>query len=342
MAQVTHSDVGDLLVPQATFKNAAGTDTDPTNLVVKQQEPDGTETVLYTGLVSALNGSSTPVAKTATGVFKLNPGAVADAAGRWVFNFAGTGAVTAAEEFIYAVDPSEFASDSGLSDQALVTLSEARDWLQHEQQELPDGLEIVRVINDVSNRIHREAAREFRASGAQPQIRLFQIPNHSAPDPWYIDGQFMGDRNIWSRTVPIGDLAAAPTLVEIIDRDWSTIVETVAAADYTAHPLNRAPDEPIEALELHTDVAALTSGMRLRVTGTWGFPQVPGNIRQAALDGIAAVLDRDVESYSTDLAPLQQQGEGTNVLILGRTARMLNLPASVLATAWDYRPKFIA
>jgi hypothetical protein len=82
--------------------------------------------------------------------------------------------------------------------------------------------------------------------------------------------------------------------------------------------------------------------MRLEVTGTWGFPAVPGNIRQAALDAIAAVLDRDVESYSTDLAPMQQQGEGTNVIIMGRSPRLLSLPPAALAVAWSYRPKFIA
>ena len=342
MAQVTHVDIGDLMVPQATFKNAAGADTDPTNLTVKQQAPDGTETVLYTGLVSALNAGTSPVAKTATGVFKLNPGVEAVAAGYYVFNFKGTGAVAAAEEFVYAADPSEFVTNSGISDRALVTFFEVRDWLQHTQQEMPDALEVIRVINDVSDRIHYEAAREFKAQGANPAIRLFAIPAMSSPDPWYVDGEYLGNSNIWSRTVSIGDLAATPTLVEIIDQDWTTVVETVAAGDVTAHPMNREPWEPIQALELHSDVAALSSGMRLRVTGTWGFPQVPGNIRQAALDAIAATLDRDVESYSTDLAPMQAQGEGTNVIIMGRSPRLLNMPPSALATAWSYRPKFIA
>ena len=58
-----------------------------------------------------------------------------------------------------------------------------------------------------------------------------------------------------------------------------------------------------------------------------GVPAVPGNIRQAALDAIASVLDRDVESYSTDLAPMQAQGEGTNVIIMGRSPRAPVTPA---------------
>ena len=343
MAQVTHVDIGDLMVAQATFKNAAGADADPTNLTVKQQDPAGTETVLLNNVAtSGLNAGTTPVAKTATGIYKLSPGVEATLSGWYAFNFKGTGAVAAAEEFLYVADPSEFTTNSGISTRALVTLSEARDWLQHTQQEMPEGLEVVRVINDVSDRIHYEAAREFKPLGANPAIRLFPIDPGGAPDPWYVDGQYMGDRNRWNRTINVGDLAAVPTTVEILDRDWTTVLETVSAGEITSHPMVREPWEPIQALELHSDAGNLSAGMRLRVTGTWGFPEVPGNIRQAALDAIAAILDRDVENYSTDLAPLQQAGPGTNVIVTGSSSRMLNMPASSLYTAWSYRPKFIA
>ena len=54
----------------------------------------------------------------------------------------------------------------------------------------------------------------------------------------------MGDRNIWSRTIAVGDLAATPTLVRILDTDWTTSLETVAAGDITAHPITREPWEP--------------------------------------------------------------------------------------------------
>jgi hypothetical protein len=49
-----------------------------------------------------------------------------------------------------------------------------------------------------------------------------------------------------------------------------------------------------------------------------------------------------VESYSTDLAPMQAQGEGTNVIIMGRSPRLLSLPPAALAVAWSYRPRYIA
>ena len=109
----------------------------------------------------------------------------------------------------------------------------------------PDFTRLARVINDVSDRIHYEAAREFKVAGVNPQVRLFPIENVSSPDPWYVDGQYMGDRNIWSRTVSVGDLAATPTLVRILDTDWTTSLETVAAGDITAHPITREPwDHP--------------------------------------------------------------------------------------------------
>ena len=132
MAQISHIDIGDLIVAQATFKNAAGADTDPTNLTVRQQDPAGAETVLLNNVAtSGLNAGTSPVAKTATGVYKLNPGVEATMPGQYVFNFKGTGAVAAAAEFLYIADPSEFVTDSGISSRALVTLAEARDWLQN-------------------------------------------------------------------------------------------------------------------------------------------------------------------------------------------------------------------
>jgi hypothetical protein len=336
VAQIQHKDQGDIWTPQATF-TVAGTPTDPTNITVRIKKPDGTVTVL--GPVAGGTGGG-GITRVSAGVFKTD--ITLDDAGYWFARFEGTGTAAAAEDHQAIVDPSEFYETAQLGTRALVGMAEARDWLQHTQQEAPDGLELARVINDVSDRIHYEAAREFKAAGTNPAIRLFPIENMSSPDPWYVDGQYMGDRNIWSRTVNVGDLASAPTLVRILDTDWTTSLETVAAGDMTLHPVNREAWEPIQAIELHSDVTSLSPGMRLEVTGTWGFPAVPGNIRQAALDAIAAVLDRDVESYSTDLAPMQAQGEGTNVIIMGRSPRLLSLPPAALAVAWSYRPRYIA
>ena len=336
--RIDHKDVGDVWQPQATF-TVGGTPTDPTNLTVKQRDPTGTITTLANNvLVSGLNGSSTPVAKTGTGVFKLNPGVQLSAAGYWAVNFKGTGAAEAAETHEVIADPDPFTADSGLSSRALVTLAEAKDWLQQQNIDTSNDLDLVRVINDMSDRIHQEAEREFKVSGTNPQTRYFDVPAGGSPDPWYIDGQWMGDRSTWRRTVPVGDMAATPTQVQIIDMNWTTVLETVAAGDILSLPLNRQPWQPITHLRFQMDVTSLAEGMRVAVTGTWGFPAVPGNIRQATLDAVASVMDRDVEHYRQDLAsPVGEEG-GVTVMVGGGRQRLLSLPPSAAAVAWSYRP----
>ena len=207
MAAIAHKDIGDIWTPQGSF-TVGGTPTDPTNITVRYLNAAGALTTL--GPVSGGTGGG-GIVRVSAGIFKTD--IPLDAAGYWYAEFIGTGTAAATEWHELIVDPSPFSINSGLSDRALVGLGETKDWLQNQIANTAENLEIVRVINDVSDRMHYEAAREFKAAGANPQIRLFPIAQMSSPDPWYVDGQYMGDRNIWSRTVAIGDLATTPTLV---------------------------------------------------------------------------------------------------------------------------------
>jgi len=170
------------------------------------------------------------------------------------------------------------------------------------------------------------------------KTRTFVVEPMGRRQPWYIDGQYMGDMNRNARTIRVGDLAAF-TAVSIIDDDWTTVLETPALGLITGHPLVRQAWEPIRELELQSSVTSLGYGMRVSVTGTWGFPAVPGDVRQAVLDAVAAVMDRDVEHYRADLGFSQmQQGQGgTVVMMSGGGQRMLSMPPGTLAVAWRYR-----
>lgn len=338
--KLQHNDIGDVWTPQATF-TVGGTPTDPTNLTVRQQDPAGVETVLAnTVTVSGLNAGSTPVAKVSTGVFKLNPGISLNASGYWFVRFEGTGAAVAAEEFQTVVDPSEFTLDSGVTSRALVGLAETKDWLQVQNIDTGNDLDLVRVINDISDTFTQEAEREFKPYATNPATRTFAAPRGGRRDPWYIDGQYMGDRATWRRTIRVGDLTSF-TQVQIIDTDWTTVLETVALSKITALPMVRQPWEPIRALQLNTSVTQLSEDMRIAVLGTWGFPSVPGTVRQAVLDSVAAAMDRDVEHYRQDLTT-PAQGEGGNVVIVGnQTGRLLALPPSAAATAWRFRDNWL-
>lgn len=309
--RITHYDQGDTWTPQATFK-VSGTVTDPTNVTVRIKKPDGTVTVL--GPVSGATGGS-GITRVSQGIFKTDISL--DDAGYWFARFEGTGAATAAEDHQAVVDPSEFYESAQLGSRALVGLAETKDWLQVQNIATDNDLELARVINDISERFHEEAEREFKPQVTNPATRTFD----------------MTDLALRRRIIPLGDLTAATT-VQVIDTDWTTVLETVATADYTLHPLVRKAWEPYRRVEFNSDVTALRAGMRVSVTGTWGFPSVPGNVRQAVLDAVAATMDRNVENYSQDLAPVGVQA--TNVIVAG-ARRMLSMPPSSLAVAWAYR-----
>lgn len=327
MAKITHRTVGSLWTPQFTFTvNAANTD--PTNLTVRIQNAAGVESVLLNNvLVSTLSGVTTPVAKTATGVFKLNPGVTLDASGFWYAKAEGTGTAQATVQEQVTVDPDEFTANAGLDLRALVSLPEVKDWLKQLNVDVTSDLRIVRVINDISDRFHEEAEREIKPYGTNPATRSFPIEQMGPTSPRYIDGVYMGEAGPYSRMVAIGDLTSF-TQVQIIDStDWTTVLETVTLSKITAWPTVRKPWEPITHLEFLPTVTALYSGMRLAVTGVWGFPLVPGTVRQAVLDAVAWALDTDVEYYREDLS----------VAAGGPATVQLSLPPAALAVAEDFR-----
>ena len=314
--RLTHKKPGDVWVAQSTFK-VGTTPTDPTTVAVKYQTPAGVETVLLAATDPAvLTSNSQPVAKTATGVFRLNPGIALTTSGYWFVRFTGTGAVAASDDQQIVVDPSEFTSDAGVDSRALVTLAETKDWLNITQEDTSEDLDLVRMINDLSQRIIDISGRELKPITTASTARTFPVDMQA----------------VRQGRVQLGDVNTV-TLVEIIDDDWSTVAATVTSSYYTLHPTVREAWQPYRYLELHPDTIQLRYGMRIRVTGTWGFPAVPGNIRQAVLDTIAAARDRHVESYAVELSA----GENQPAAVRTTQTQILALPPRAQAVADSYR-----
>ncbi len=88
-------DVGDIFQSTVTFKNAAGTPTDPTTITLKWREPDGTIVTKTT--------SDPEVTSVGSGVFTGDVAAtqVGRYHGRWI----GAGAIVAEEPFEFVVRP---------------------------------------------------------------------------------------------------------------------------------------------------------------------------------------------------------------------------------------------
>lgn len=86
-------DSGTLITLTGTFKNSAGTLTDPTAVTCTVQDPAGAVT--------------TPTAsKSSVGVWTANVDLTGGVAGMWWFRFAGTGTVQASEEGWFYVEVS--------------------------------------------------------------------------------------------------------------------------------------------------------------------------------------------------------------------------------------------
>jgi hypothetical protein len=333
MAQITHYDQGDLWTPKATF-TVGGVATDPSTVTFKYRDPSGTITTV--GPVAGASGGS-GITRVSAGVYTYD--VTLNDAGRWYARFEGTGAATAAEDYEAVVDPSVFYESAQLGTQALVSLAEAKDWLNQQQIDTGEDLELARVINDVSSRIIEEAGREFVVDGTNPQVRLFEVETLGYTRPWYIDGDFVG--SVGRRTVDVGDLTSYTQIRLLSSTDWTTVLATPSLTQVAGLPLHRKSWEPINQLEFAPTVSSLWVGSRVEVTGNWGFPAIPGTIRQAALDSIAWIIDRDVEHYRTDLGDASAPG-GQTVILRTSTQPILSLPPAALAAAWAFKVRTVA
>lgn len=141
---------------------------------------------------------------------------------------------------------------------------------------------------------HQRRGREFVAiAGANP--RLFEIT----------------PRVVRTRHVRVGDLATITT-VRILEQDETTLVATVAGTAYEALPRIRQEWEPIRKIGLRATTyggPTLAPGRYVEVTGTWGFPQLPENVRQAVAKLVIVRYLSDVAFDGTSFADAVRESE---------------------------------
>lgn len=173
-----------------------------------------------------------------------------------------------------------------LSSRALAGLEETKRYAKIDLAETGDDDIVIDRINAASALIHRVADREFKPVGTNPQTRSFDLiaPRYGVPP---------------SNELRIGDLASAPTAVTI-DGNVVTDLSTVVGL-----PRVRQEWEPIRRLRFGSALGTYPaywpgywSGSVIEVTGTWGFPEVPADIREACIVTVAIWLSRDVTTYS--------------------------------------------
>lgn len=155
------------------------------------------------------------------------------------------------------------------------------------------------LIDSASQKMHELAGREFvslddtgTAGGndwpAPPvTMRAFDVLiNATTPTDPAIG---------WKRTkyLKVGDLASL-TAVDYGD-PWQVTRFSIDLALVRAKPLVRAPWQPIRTLEIFGDV---WSTQVYDVSGRWGFPQVPMDVRLAAAEQAAIWAGRDLRNFS--------------------------------------------
>ncbi len=163
---------------------------------------------------------------------------------------------------------------------------------------------IEQLILAESRSIQRETGREFKAISPTNNPRLFEI------DIW----------NTTDRVVWIGD---ASVVTSVISKDsQGTTLETITGANYVLEPRVRDDWEPITGIFFPNDVAVPASNLYiggvLEVNGTWGFPSVPVDIKEACARLVAMRYVTDIARGGTQFS--EALGE-VNVSGLFRGAR---------------------
>lgn len=162
-----------------------------------------------------------------------------------------------------------------LSPQALCSVADAAAYIDSADPVTHADL-LTRLINAASSAIRQRAQREFKAANPAAHQRLFDV----APARL--------------REVPIGDMRAVPTAVAV--QNTAGVATALELTDVIALPLSRPSSEPISRLRLRSAVA-LTDSDTLAVTGLWGFPAVPEDVRQACVVQVREWFVADLSRY---------------------------------------------
>ncbi len=145
-----------------------------------------------------------------------------------------------------------------------------------------------------SRTIHQRHAREF-VSIVGAGTRLFEIR----------------PREVRSRRIRIGDCATVTT-VRVLEENGTTLVTTVAATARESLPRTREEWEPIRIIRLFSSTyggPTISAGQLLEVVGTWGFPQIPADVREACAKLVIVRYMSDVALEGTSFAEAVNESE---------------------------------
>lgn len=157
-----------------------------------------------------------------------------------------------------------------------------------------DDADILLDLTAVSRWLDKKLGRFFTKDAA-PVARVFTLPGSlraalaAAPLGW-AESENPWVHGVFSRTLSVDDLSAAPTAIKIDQDDDGLFTDetALAATDYELWPLNAplGPEpSPYTAIVIPqwSTVGGFPAGARVQVTAQWGWPAVPQAVVQATI-----------------------------------------------------------
>lgn len=184
------------------------------------------------------------------------------------------GLVQETEEF--ALEVLAHAPGAGL----LCTVADVRSYLDLPPGDRGADALIEQLIGRATRSISSYANREFVVEGSNPKTRTFEV------GPW-----------ARGRIVPVGDMAAMPDEVRILDAAGDLVADVDVAA-LQGYPLNRESWQPITRLRFRPAAPTLSPEHQLEVEGDFGFPAVPADVAHATVVTVGIWVRREVSAYS--------------------------------------------
>jgi hypothetical protein len=169
---------------------------------------------------------------------------------------------------------------SQLSTRALIDVDYVKTYANVDVDDQSRDDLIIELINAASASIHQLAGREFKPVGTNPQTRMFDSLRGLA----YTEREFS-----------VGDVATVTAV--------TCNGVALASSDWVAIPRVREEWEPITTLRVTASNYTLPTNLyshydTFAVTGSFGFPAVPENIKQACRVTVMVWLERDIKHFS--------------------------------------------
>lgn len=150
---------------------------------------------------------------------------------------------------------------------------------------------LMELITAASTEIHNVTSREFLPVATNPSAKVFELSDFDAAE----------------RRVFIGDLSNTTGMTVAITQADGTAVANISMPNsaIVGEPRNRQQWEPFNYLRFPPGLASspsLAGGYLMTVTGNWGFPQIPSDIRTACVKLVINRYVRDVAAGGTAFA----------------------------------------